>query len=224
MPRSAVVALLCAVVFAATMAAPARSTPPRATTDDFAALDLTRWTPTAHPLGRGTLAPANVAVAGGRLRLGLPAGTTDGAEIRSSAAYRSGSFEARIQAARAPSSLTGFFLYAPPDYASEIDIEILDDPTGTVLFTTYAGGRETHYERRRLGFDPTAAPHDYRIDWSAKSATFAVDGTVLRRFNGGVPTAPMNVYLNAWFPRWLDGVPATAGAATLVDRVTVPAR
>jgi hypothetical protein len=34
----------------------------------------------------------------------------------------------------------------------------------------------------------------------------------------------MNVYVNAWFPRWLDGVPPPAGAATLVDRVTVPAR
>ena len=35
--------------------------------------------------------------------------------------------------------------------------------------------------------------------------------------------APMRLYLNAWFPRWLDGVTAPAGAATLVDRVTVPA-
>jgi beta-glucanase (GH16 family) len=224
MPRSALIALLCAVVFAGTMAAPARSTPPRTVTDDFAALDLARWTPASHPLGRSTLAPQNVTVANGSLALGLPAGTTDGAEVRSSAAYRSGSFEARIRVARAPSSLTGFFLYAPPDLASEIDIEILDDPTGTVLFTTYAGGRETHHERRALGFDATAAAHDYRIDWSSGTAAFAVDGQVLRRWKGGIPTAPMNLYLNAWFPTWLDGIPAPAGAATLVDRVTVPAR
>jgi beta-glucanase (GH16 family) len=93
-----------------------------------------------------------------------------------------------------------------------------------VLFTTYVGGRETHHERRALGFDPTAAPHDCRIDWSAKRAAFAVDGTVLRRFKGGIPTAPMNVHVNAWLPRWLDGVPAPAGATTLVDRVAIPAR
>ena len=224
MSRSALVALLCAVVFVATMAAPARSTPPRAVTDDFAALDLTRWTPGDHALGRGTLAPENVTVANSTLALGLPAGTTDGAEVRSTATYRSGTFEARIRAARAPSSLTGFFLYAPPDYASEIDIEILDDPTGTVLLTTYAGGRETHHESRALGFDPTAAAHDYRIDWSTGTVAFAVDGRVLRNWKGGIPTAPMNVYLNAWFPRWLDGVPAPAGAATLVEGVTVPVR
>jgi beta-glucanase (GH16 family) len=224
MRRPAIVALLCAVVFGGTMAASARSTPPRAVTDEFAALDLTRWTPGDHVLGRGALAPGNVAVAKGRLALGLPAGTTDGAEVRSTAAYRSGTFAARIRVAGAPSSLTGFFLYAPPDFASEIDIEIPGDPSGTVLFTTYAGGRETHHERRALGFDPTAAAHDYRIDWSSGTAGFAVDGRVLRRFEGGIPTAPMNLYLNAWFPRWLDGVPAPAGAATLVERVTRPAR
>jgi beta-glucanase (GH16 family) len=222
--RPALVAFLCAVVFGATMAAPARSTPPRAVTDDFAALDLGRWTPTEHPLGRSALAHENVTVANGRLSLGLPAGTTDGAEARSTAAYRKGTFEARVRAARAPSSLTGFFLYAPPDYASEIDVEILNDGSGTVLLTTYAGGRETHHERRALGFDPTAAAHDYRIDWSTGTAAFAVDGRVVRRFRGGIPAAPMSLYLNAWFPRWLDGVPAPAGAATLVDRVTVPAR
>jgi endo-1,3-1,4-beta-glycanase ExoK len=224
MHRSGLVALLCAVVFAGTMAAPARSTPPRAVTDHFAVLDPARWTPTAHDLGRSVLAPANVTVAGGRLALALPAGTTDGAEVRSTAAYRRGSFTARIRVASAPSSLTGFFLYAPPDYASELDIEILNDRTGTVLFTTYAGGRETHTERRALGFDPTAAAHDYRIDWSRDDAAFAVDGRVLRRFTGGIPAAPMNLYLNAWFPEWLAGTPAPAGAATLVDRVTVRAR
>jgi hypothetical protein len=34
----------------------------------------------------------------------------------------------------------------------------------------------------------------------------------------------MNLYLNAWFPQWLAGVPAPPGAATLVDRVTVRER
>ncbi|MEY2533346.1 MAG: hypothetical protein QOF29_1256, partial [bacterium] len=49
--------------------------------------------------------------------------------------------------------------------------------SGTVLLTTYADGAQTHHEARRLGFDPTAAPHE-----------------------------PMNLYVNAWFPRWLGGV------------------
>lgn len=223
MTRTRLIAFLCAVVFLSTMAAPARSATTRALTDDFATLDPTVWTPTAHPLGLGILSPANIRVAGGQLALGLPAGTTDGAELRSVAAYRGGSFSARIRAANAPASITGFFLYAPPDFASEIDIEILNDPTGTLLLTTYANGRETHHERRALGFDPTAAAHDYRIDWSKSAAAFAVDGRVVRRFTGGIPWAPTNLYLNAWFPRWLAGTPAPAGAATLVDSVTRPA-
>ena len=139
--------------------------------------------------------------------------------MRSLAAYHSGRFSARMQVADAPSSLTGFFLYAPPDLASEIDIEVLNDTTGTVLLTTYAGGRETHHERRALGFDPTAAPHDYRIDWSRGTAAFAIDGRVLRRWTDGVPAAAMNLYANAWFPTWLAGRAPVAGTATLVDRL-----
>ena len=54
---------------------------------------------------------------------------------------------ARLQVPDAPSSITGFFLYAPPDYASEIDIELYNDPRGLVMFTTYAGGRQTHPSR-----------------------------------------------------------------------------
>jgi licheninase len=202
------IAFLCAVVFAGTMAAPARSNP------------RPRLTPTAHALGRGVLDPANVTVAPAGLALGLPAGRTDGAEVRSAATYRSGRFEARMKVADAPSSITGFFLYAPPDFASEIDIEVFNDRTGTILLTTYANGRETHHEKRSLGFDPTAALHDYRIDWAKGSAAFAVDGRVLRRWTTGVPTAPMNLYVNAWFPRWLGGVAPATTAATTVDRVT----
>jgi beta-glucanase (GH16 family) len=207
--RCRLIAFFCAVVCAGIMAAPARST------------SRPRLAPTAHALGRGTLDPANVTAVDGRLALGLPAGRTDGAEVRSAAAYRRGRFAARIKVADAPSSITGFFLYAPPDFASEIDIEILNDRSGTILLTTYADGRETHHERRKLGFDPTAATHEYRIDWSRGAAGFAVDGRVLRRWTGaGIPTAPMNLYLNAWFPRWLDGTAPPVPAFTTVAGVT----
>ena len=47
---------------------------------------------------------------------------------------------------------------------------------------------------------------------------------MLRRFTGGIPAAPMNLYLNAWFPEWLAGTPAPAGAPTRVDRGTGRAR
>jgi hypothetical protein len=60
---------------------------------------------------------------GAALELRHPAGTVDGAEVRTTALFRTGTYRARIRAAAAPSSVTGFFLYAPPDYASEVDLD-----------------------------------------------------------------------------------------------------
>ena len=158
-------------------------------------------------------------VSGGRLELALPAGTTDGAEVRTQSTYRYGSYRARIQVADAPSSITGFFLYAPPDYESEIDVELFNDPHGAVMFTTYARGAQTHTERRSLGFDPTAAMHEYRFDYGPGSVSFLVDGVLLRTWTTGVPSAAMNLYLNAWFPAWPAGTAPTERRATLVDSV-----
>ena len=91
-----------------------------------------------------------------------------------------------------------------------------------MLLSTYAGGRQTHTETRSLGFDPTAAYHLYEIELARKSVTFRVDGAALRTWKTGVPTAPMALYLNSWFPTGLAGSPSP-GAATLVDRVEVAA-
>lgn len=187
--------------------------------DGFSTLDPARWTAGDHQLGRSRLRPDDVSVADGALWLGVPAQTTDGAEIRSVSTFSGGTVRARLRVANAPSSLTGFFLYAPPDLASEIDIEILDDPGGTVMFTTYAGGRQTHTERRALGFDPTLAFHDYAIAWAANRVTFSVDGAPLRTWSNGVPKAPMHLYANVWFPTWLAGLAPPDARATAIDEI-----
>ena len=197
----------------------ADAAPARAFSDGFASLDAARWTPGEHQLGRSALTAGNVVVRGGALELALPAGTTDGGEVRSTPTFTDGVVTARLQVANAPSSITGFFLYAPPDYASEIDIEVFNDPSGTVLLSTYAGGRQTHTETRALGFDPTAAPHDYEIAWGNGRAAFSVDGVVLRTWTTGVPKLPMNLYANAWFPSWLDGIAPAGRRATVIDRI-----
>jgi beta-glucanase (GH16 family) len=171
------------------------------------------WTATQHQLGRSALSPGNV-LPGPALR--LPAGTTDGGEIRSTSTFASGTVHARLKVADAPSSITGFFLYAPPDLASEIDIELYNDPSGLVMLTTYAGGRQTHTEQRELGFNPTAGSHDYAIAWGASKVTFSVDGAALRTWSTGVPKAPMNLYVNAWFPTWLAGLAPAADQLTSV--------
>lgn len=186
--------------------------------DPFTTLDAQRWAIGDHPLGLGRFEPANVGVAGGALTLTLPAGTLNGGEVRTNALWGAGTFRARMQAAPAAGSLSAFFLYAPPDYQSEVDIEIVGD---SVLLSTYAGGGQTHTETRPLGFDPAAAFHDYEIELARKAVTFRVDGIVLRTWKNGLPKAPMALYVNAWFPTWLGGLPPATATATLVDSVTV---
>jgi beta-glucanase (GH16 family) len=64
----------------------------------------------------------------------------NGGEIMSKDLYGEGSYSARMKLPNAPSSITGFFLYQAPDYASEIDIEIYNDTSRRVMFSTYSGG------------------------------------------------------------------------------------
>ena len=173
--------------------------------DDFASLEAGRWQPTEKTLGRGRLEAENVAVDDGKLRIGLPAGTLEGGEVESTETYSYGSYAASIKAAKAPSSITGFFLYAPPDFHTEIDVEIFNDPSGRVLFTTYANGEQTNTVEKRLPFDATAGFHEYRIDLYPTRAEFSVDGRLLHTFDEGLPGDSMQLMVNTWYPDWLPG-------------------
>jgi beta-glucanase (GH16 family) len=123
-------------------------------TFDSSELDTDRWEATTRDLGRGGLAPENTGLADGLIRLTLPANTLNGGEIESTGLYGPGFYAARIKVPDVPSSITGFFLYSPPDLESEIDIEVYNDPSGKILFTTYADGEQTHTETVDLPFDP----------------------------------------------------------------------
>ena len=91
----------------------------------------------------------------------LPARSLEGGEIRSNALYGYGTYSARMRLPHAPSSITGFFLYELPDYASEIDVEIYNDSWRRMAFySTYAGGAQTHTEVKSLPFDPTDGFHE----------------------------------------------------------------
>ena len=88
-------------------------------------------------------------------------------------AFGFGRFEARVRVPHAPSSITGFFLYEPPDEAQEIDIEIFNDRTGRVMFTYYSAGHQVS-RTHELPFDPTAGFHTYGFTmeprgWSSPS-------------------------------------------------------
>ncbi len=185
--------------------------------DDFASLETGRWQPTEKTLGRGRLEAENVAVDDEKLRIKLPAGTLKGGEVESTETYSYGSYAASIKAASAPSSITGFFLYAPPDFHTEIDVEIFNDESGRVLFTTYADGEQTNTVEKELPFDATAAFHEYRIDLCPTRAEFSVDGRLLHTFEDGLPGDSMKLMVNTWYPDWLPGKRPGQDGYTYVD-------
>ncbi len=188
-------------------------------TDNFDSLDETRWTEGDHRLGRSYLDPNNVSVSGGNLQIKLPKRSLEGGEILSDNLYGYGSYSARMKLPNAPSSITGFFLYKSPDYESEIDIELYNDSSGRIMFTTYAGGAQTHTETLSLGFDPTAGFHEYAFSYDQSSITFYVDGQPKKTWDDGLPTNSMHLMVNAWFPNWLDGRRPRTDKFLLVDRI-----
>lgn len=185
--------------------------------EDFRSLEGSTWNVSSKKLGLGRLEPENVGVRGEELWIQIPAGTFDGGEIKSEGLYLYGSYRARIKVADAPSSLTGFFLYREPDLENELDVEIHNDSSGRILFTSYSGGEETNTVRKELPFDPTADFHVYRFDLYPDRAEFYVDGELMHTFDEGLPDDPMNLYVNAWFPTWLAGERAADDSYTRVD-------
>ena len=152
--------------------------------DEVDAFDETRWAEGDHRLGRSYLDPANVSVGESNLKIKLPARTLNGGGIRSHDLYGYGMYAIRMRVPNAPSSITGFFLYEPPDYASEIDIEVYNDSSRRILFSTYAGGAQTHTQTLTLPFDPTAGFHEYRFGYSSGSVRFYADGVLMKEWTG----------------------------------------
>ena len=163
------------------------------------------WEATDHRLGRGKVLPENVTMEGGKVRITLPANTVSGGELVSEKLHGPGStYTARMKVPDAPTSITGFFLYEPPDLESEIDIEVFNEPSGKILFTTYDGGKQTHTKEKKLPFDPTKGFHDYSFSYDEDSIIFYVDGKEMQRYRGGIPDKEMKLYVNSWYPTWLE--------------------
>jgi len=211
---------IATLAFGVSVAGAARSGDLR---DDFNSFDVHQWYKSSRPFGYGAVDPANVSVSGGTLNIRLPGGTLNGGEVRSLSLTRYGSYRARMKVANAPSSLTAFFLYKKPDFAQELDIEIFNDSSGRVWFSTYSNGSQTTVEKQ-LGFDPTAAFHEYAIEYDPGLVRFLVDGTELQRFTSGVTRSSMYLHVNAWFPSWLQGTRPANDQTTSVDWVELVGR
>ena len=122
----------------------------------------------------------------------------------------------RAKGPDALSSITGFFLYEPPDLESEIDIEVYNDFSGKILFTT-ADGEQTHTETTSLPFDSTEDFHDYAFFYDESSIIFYVDGEPMQEFEGSLSEKRMKLYVNTWFPNWLGGKEPDSDRYAYVD-------
>ena len=192
--------------------------------DEFTSFDVRQWVKIDRPFGHGTLESANVGVANGLLGVELPAGTLNGGEMRSTALNRFGTYRVRMKVANAPTSLTAFFLYKRPDFAQELDIEIFNDTSRRVWFSTYSGGAQTHTIEKQLPFDATADFHEYAIEYDPGAVRFLVDGVEMQSWSTGVPRSAMYLYVNAWFPFWLAGERPSTDRFTYVDWIEHVAR
>ncbi len=161
-------------------------------TDDFNSFDTNRWSKGDHNLGRGYLDPKNVGVSNGNLAIKLPVRTLNGGEIMSKDLYGEGSYSVRMKLPNAPSSITGFFLYQAPDYASEVDIEIYNDTSRKIMFSTYSGGSQTHTETMALPFGPTTGYHEYRFDYASGSINFYANGKLMKTWKDGLPAVKLD--------------------------------
>jgi beta-glucanase (GH16 family) len=219
--RPAIVVAVVLAAFGASVAGAARSGDFR---DEFTSFDTRQWVKVSRPFGHGAVDAANISVANGLLNLKLPAGKLDGAEMRSTGLSRYGTYRVRMKVANAPTSLTAFFLYRKPDYAQEIDIEIFNDPSGQIMFSTYSGSAQTHTVVKQLPFDATAGFHEYEIEYDPGAVRFVVDGVTMQGWSTGVTRSSMYLFVNAWFPSWLAGESPTSDRYTNVDWIEYAAR
>lgn len=193
--------------------------PPGAVTVEFDVFDVALWQVMDHPLGRGRVAASNVVPAPGVVELRLPHSTFNGAEFRSVRRVAPGVVEGRVRAAQAPGSLTALFLYeGRARNNDEVDIELLGG-TRTAMFTVWQDDREVFHQSLTLDFDPAAGFHDYRITWSRERVEWSVDGKRVMVAEGLNLDKDLFLYVNAWWPTWLQGGPAASGAVAVVDRL-----
>lgn len=191
-----------------------------ANTDEFDLLDNSFWGLSDKKLGETTFTPNNVMIQNGVLNIKLSKDALSGGEIYSVDKQGYGVYEISMKLPNVPSSITGFFMYYPPDFYSEIDMEIFNDSSGKLLLTTYADGKVSNEREIQIGFDPTQDFHDYRFEYSENQIIFYVDDQLVDTFDSGILKSGMQLMINCWYPKWLDQKPAKEEKILLIERVS----
>lgn len=119
--------------------------------------------------------------------------------------YGYGRVEARMKAAQGDGLVTSLFTYYNADNNvkanDEIDIEILGKDTWKLELNYFTKGVGEHSTIIDLGFDSSAAFHNYAFEWSPTYIKWYVDGNLVHTengSNGALPTDPGHIMVNLW--------------------------
>ena len=170
--RPLLVLAIATLAFGVSVAGAARSGDLR---DEFTTFDVHQWFKSSRPFGWGAVDPANVSVSNGQLGIRLPGGSLNGGEVRSLSLTRFGSYRARIKVSTSAVFADSVLPLQKPDFAQELDIEIFNDSSRRVWFSTYSGGRQTNTIEKLLPFDATTGSMSTRSSttpgWCGSSPT-----------------------------------------------------
>ena len=187
--------------------------------DQFEDLDANRWL-LRDDTFTGNLAlfrPSNVDVCpeiGATLTVkeeSLGVRSHSAGSISSRDRFLFGRFVAVLQATKVPGIVTGFFLHRDSP-RQEIDVEIVGSRSNSLLVNVFynPGGEGANFDygyrgaptRIELGFDASAAPHRYAIEWGPGLIRWLVDDQVVHeRANWDptpIPQLPMSLHANTW--------------------------
>ncbi|MEM7688746.1 MAG: family 16 glycosylhydrolase [Pseudomonadota bacterium] len=150
----------------------------------------------------------------GELTLKLDKNKTDiaefsGGEIQTHKKYGHGYFETRMQAAKAPGSVSAFFTYTGPpfkDLWNEIDVEILGNKPREVMFTYFTDGEKREHIHQ-LPFDTTEGMHTYAFDWQPGHLRWYVDGEMVHEASAAelpLPRSQQKIMASLWASTTLD--------------------
>lgn len=124
-------------------------------------------------------------------------------EYRTIGTYQYGLYKARLIASRTPGTISAFFTYTGPASGTqhdEIDVELKGDDLTRVQVNYWTNGVE-HPTLLDLGFDASAAYHDYAFRWTSTGIQWFVDDKLVHQENGSRGPLPVTaglIMLNHW--------------------------
>lgn len=128
-----------------------------------------------------------------------------GAEYRSKNTYSYGFYSVCMKAAKCSGVISSFFTYTNKPVWDEIDIEFLGKDMTEIQFNYYTKGVGSHEYILELGYDASEEFHEYAFDWQTDSITWYVDGKAVYRATENLPSNPMQIMMNVWNCKGVDG-------------------